>query len=87
MFQFDLGDLSSTHGAAPVVANLAEVFDGWALVCWFAWPKPCLGSRRPVDLLDSAPANVLSAARVAREARWKGGLESEVQHQPCLVVA
>jgi hypothetical protein len=66
MFQFDLSDLSLTRGAAPVVAKLAEAFDGWALAGWFAWPNPCLGGWRPVDMLDATPANVLTAARVAR---------------------
>lgn len=66
MFQFDLRDLSLTRGAAPVVAKLAEAFDGWALAGWFAWPNPSLGGWRPVDVLDATPATVLSAARVAR---------------------
>ena len=68
MFQFDLRDLSLTSGAAPVVAKLTEVFDGWTLAGWFAWPNACLGNWRPVDLLEKVPVNVLSAARVAREA-------------------
>jgi len=68
MFQFDLRDLSLTNGAAPVVAQLAEVFDGWSLASWFAWPNPCLGNWRPVDVLDATPTDVLSAARIARAA-------------------
>jgi len=69
MFQFDLKDLSLSYGAAPVVAKLAEVFDGWMLASWFACPNPCLGDWRPVDVLDSTPASVLSAAQVTR-AGW-----------------
>lgn len=68
MFQFDLRDLTLSCGAAPVVASLAEVFDGWALASWFAWPNPCLGNWRPVDVLVATPADVLSAARIARAA-------------------
>lgn len=66
MFQFDLRDLSLTRGAAPVVAQLAEVFNGWMLAEWFACPNPCLGNWRPVDVLEETPSEVLSAARVAR---------------------
>lgn len=68
MFQFNLRDLSLAYGAAPVVAKLAEVFDGWMLASWFAWPNPCLGNWRPVDVLDATPTSVLSAAHVARAA-------------------
>lgn len=68
MFQFDLRDLSLTRGAAPVVAKLAEAFDGWMVAGWFAVPNPRLGNRRPVDALNEAPQQVLSAAHVARVA-------------------
>lgn len=62
MFQFDLRDLSLNRGVAPVVLELADVLDGWSLANWFARPHACLGLRRPVDMLATLPAMVLSAA-------------------------
>jgi len=72
MFQFDLRDLSLTYGAAPVIAMLADVFDGWMLASWFVLPNPFLDDQRPVDSLDATPARVLSAAHEAHAARISG---------------
>lgn len=68
MFQFNMRDLSLNYGASSAAAQLAEVFDGWSVAAWFAWPNPTLGDWRPVDVLDATPASVLSAARIARAA-------------------
>lgn len=62
MFQFDLHDLSLNRGVAPVIAELADVFDGWHLANWFAKPHAGLASRSPADLVGSLPAMALSAA-------------------------
>lgn len=62
MFQFDLRDLSLSQGVAPVVLELADEFDGWSLTNWFAQPHSRLDLRRPVDVVETSPALVLSAA-------------------------
>jgi hypothetical protein len=66
MFQFDLHDMSIKPRPRRVVAEMAEVFDGWALAVWFAHPNRWLRSRRPIDLLDLNLTSVLGAARADR---------------------
>lgn len=66
MFQFDLRDMSIRPRPHRVVAELAEVFDGWALAMWFSHPNHWLRNRRPVDVLDSSLTSVLEAARADR---------------------
>jgi len=66
MFQFDLRDMSIKLRPRRVVAELAEVFDGWALAAWFAHPNRWLRNRRPLDVLDSSLTSVLDAARADR---------------------
>jgi len=63
MFQFDLRDMSVKPRPRRVVAELAEVFDGWALATWFVHPNSWLHGRRPVELLDTHLEAVLEAAR------------------------
>ena len=62
MFQFDLRDMSVKPRPRRVVAELAEVFDGWALAMWFSQPNHWLRNRRPVDMLDVSLTAVLRAA-------------------------
>lgn len=66
MFQFDLRDMSVKSRPQRVVAELAEVFDGWALAMWFSQPNHWLRNRRPVDVLDVSLTAVLRAARADR---------------------
>ncbi len=66
MFQFDLRDLSLKMAHRPVLAELAPVFDNWALADWFARPNAWLFDRSPVDLLGSKLPAVLEAARADR---------------------
>lgn len=66
MFQFDLRDMSVKPRPQRVVAELAHVFDGWALAMWFSQPNHWLRNRRPVDVLDVTLTGVLRAARADR---------------------
>ena len=66
MFQFDIRDMSIRPRPQRVVAELADVFDGWGLAVWFSHPNDWLDGRRPVDLLDSSLTSVLRAARADR---------------------
>lgn len=66
MFQFDLRDLSVRPSAGMVLAELGTGFDGWARAAWFAQPNSWLQRRKPVDLMNSALPEVLTAARADR---------------------
>ena len=66
MFQLEPHELSIKAGPQRVLAELASVFDGWALATWFAQPSCWLNGRRPVELLDSHLPAVVEAARVDR---------------------
>ncbi len=66
MFQFDMRDMSVRPRPQRVIAELAEVFDGWALAMWFSQPNHWLRQRRPVEVLDSSLTGVLAAARADR---------------------
>jgi hypothetical protein len=66
MFQFGTPGLVPKDSVAEVLAELADVFDGWSLATWFSLPNCWLKDQRPVDLLDSQRALVLAAARVDR---------------------
>lgn len=66
MFQFDLHDLTVKPAARQVQAELAQVFDGWAIAVWFAQRNSWLDERKPVDLLDTELPAVLHAARADR---------------------
>jgi len=66
MFQFDMRDMSVRPRPQRVAAELAEVFDGWALAMWFSQPNHWLRNRRPVEVLNSSLASVLHAARADR---------------------
>lgn len=63
MFQFEPGALVVNPHARRVLTELASVFDGWAIACWFLEANLWLQGRRPIDLMESAPASVLAAAR------------------------
>lgn len=66
MFQFDLRDLSIKRATRSVLMELGTGSDGWAKAAWFARTNPCLGGRRPVDLMEIDLSEVLGAARVNR---------------------
>jgi hypothetical protein len=67
MFQFDLRDLSVRRDLLPVIRELQDDCDGWALANWFSHALDGLGGRTPVDLLDTDLAAVLAAARAGRQ--------------------
>lgn len=66
LFQFDPLDFSVATGPRAVRSELPEVFDGWAVACWFAEPHPALGNRLPVDVVGIHLRSVRHAARDAR---------------------
>jgi hypothetical protein len=47
---------------APVLARFAETKDSWGLAYWFMSVNSFLGGKRPLELLGSAPEQVLAAA-------------------------
>ncbi len=83
MFQFDLTDLSLKHGAGQVVAELATVFDGWALAGWFAQSNSGLMDQRPADVLNASPASVIAAARAERLRVGRTAQSTEPSETPC----
>ncbi len=62
-FQFD----PVTGRPKPAIAKIIETFrantDGWRLVLWFTSANPRLANRRPVDVLDQNPKQVIEAAK------------------------
>lgn len=65
MFQFT-ADLTLKPGLKEVLAELASEYDGQRLAAWFVEPNGWLEEARPIDVLDTIPAEVLQAARADR---------------------
>ena len=65
MFQFT-EELEVKPGLKAVLAELASEYDGRRLADWFVEPNGWLEEARPIDVLDSNPAEVLQAARADR---------------------
>jgi hypothetical protein len=65
MFQFDEA-LDVKPGLKAVLAELATEYDGRRLANWFVEPNGWLDERRPIDVLDASPDEVLQAARADR---------------------
>lgn len=65
-FQFARPDPVPEPALAAVLAELAAVFDGWELACWFVRPNSALAGRTPVQARATDPAAVLQAARADR---------------------
>ncbi|OYY51554.1 MAG: hypothetical protein B7Y54_10010 [Polaromonas sp. 35-63-240] len=51
MFQFGPGAMVVNPHARRVLTELASVFDGWAIACWFLDANLWLEGRRPIDML------------------------------------
>lgn len=49
-------------GLGEIVSTLAAMKDGWGMAFWFASPNSYLGGKRPKDLLQTKPQDVLAAA-------------------------
>ena len=51
---------------SPVIAQVIKIFPehatGWDLAYFFATPNPNIGGRKPIELLKSNPARVVSLA-------------------------
>lgn len=62
-FQFD----PVTGRPKPAIAKIIETFpantDGWRLALWLTSANPRLANRRPVDVLDQNPEEVIEAAK------------------------
>ena len=65
MFQFT-EELLPKPGLKAVLAELSSEYDGRRLADWFVEPNGWLEEARPIDVLDSNPAEVLQAARADR---------------------
>ncbi len=65
-FQFNRHTLHPHPQLAPLLAELATVFDPWETACWFAQPSPWIAGKAPVDRLLSDLPGVLDAARADR---------------------
>ena len=65
MFQFTDG-LEVKPGLKAVLAELASEYDGRRLADWFVEPNGWLEERRPIDVIDESPDDVLQAARADR---------------------
>jgi hypothetical protein len=63
MFQFRQPEMFVNPPSRKVLAELSGVFDGWSMAVWYLQQNTWLDDRRPIDLLESHPAAVLSAAR------------------------
>ena len=64
-FQFDARGAIKPPVAA-VFLELTWSHDPWELATWFVTPSIWLQHVRPIDLLETAPAHVLEAARADR---------------------
>ena len=65
-FQFRPADMDPQPELAPVLAELAPVFDSWEMANWFTQPNAWLVNCPPVDSLQADPPAVLQAARADR---------------------
>ena len=65
-FQFRGADMAPQPELAPVLAELAPVFDPWETANWFAQPNSWLANCPPVDSINGNPPAVLQAARADR---------------------
>jgi hypothetical protein len=69
MFQFRAPHLTFKPGPQRVRAALPADWSGWMVASWFAAAHPCLGDRRPVDMLDAHFSAVMRAAKLADSER------------------
>jgi hypothetical protein len=66
MFQFEPPDLGLRAGLRPVLSELVDVMDGWAVANWFARPNEALGGHSPVAKWRNHWPDVFEAARLQR---------------------
>ena len=65
-FQFRASDMAPQPQLAPVLAELAPVFDPWEMANWFAQPNSWLANCPPVDSINVNSPAVLRAASADR---------------------
>lgn len=66
MFQFNTLDYSLHSGMRPLLGELADVMDGWAIAAWFVQPSDFLGGQSPVQAWRDRGPDVYQAARLQR---------------------
>jgi hypothetical protein len=66
MFQFTPDDLSLRPGLRPVLLELTDVMDGWAIASWFVTPNNTLKGHSPLAMWLSDWPDVFCAARLQR---------------------
>ena len=66
IFQFDLTHKTLRQGLRPVLSELTDVMDGWALAAWFAQPNEALQGHSPVTMWLQRYPDVYQAARLQR---------------------
>ena len=66
VFQFERREMTLRKSLAPVLAELTDVFDDWAVALWFAQPNSWLDGSAPAAVLADKPEGVQQAARADR---------------------
>lgn len=66
MFQFDASDMTPCPSLRPVLSELADVMDGWALATWFTKPNDTLQGNSPMAMWPDHGPEVHQAARLQR---------------------
>ncbi len=66
MFQFNPHDLHLHGGLRPLLGELADLMDGWALAHWFVEPNDALQGQSPVSAWHQRWPDVFQAARLQR---------------------
>jgi hypothetical protein len=66
MFQFEPHELAPQPALRPVLSELFDVMDGWAIANWFVQPNVALAGQAPVSLWRSDSREVFHAARLQR---------------------
>jgi hypothetical protein len=61
--QFDPATGRPRDVVARLIKTLAPYYQGWALALWFAGAHAWLDGKRPVEMLERDPGNVLDAAK------------------------
>ena len=70
LFQFDQAGQPKPQLAEVVRALEQNGLSGWELALWFAGASERLDGQRPLDVLDTEPDRVLTAARQVAEIPW-----------------
>lgn len=68
LFQFDAHTGAPKANVSKVISRLRSAgLEGWQIALWLTGPLARLGDRRPVDLIESEPEQVVEAAGAIQE--------------------